>query len=798
MLVSSYDLKYVLRSALRAPFSTGLTICLLAIGIGVNAAFFSIVFSFWFKPPVTQAPSTFAQVYASYTHWFQGADRIHSFTARDYDSLATRTHTFNAIAAWQPIQMTFNATNHSVTGLLATCNFFSVYGSVRPLLGRPFSAADCIQGAPQYLIVLGEGLWRHSYNGDPSIVGKTLSVNGKLFTVIGVMPAELSALGEGIDAWVPYTLQPDLNGGRDAFKNNDMAWLTLGGRLSEGVTYETATAELSVALQAQDHLYDLRRSTLKLTNGAMINDPELRAFGIAAVPLTMVPLFILLMLACITVGCLYLARVSTRKSEIAIRLALGCSRFELTKLYILEGLLQGCCAAVLGLVIAIKLPPIIWHRLVNTDAFSGTIPLWLLLAYTLGLVIVVVMVTSILPVRESQRQDLVALLKSFDRTLTIRLPGFDTVIILQLAACVLFLLGALTFIHLTDKVANHDVGFDSMHVMIVPMGHYAPRRVIEARLESLPGLVSWAYGTVLPFQPAPTSEIKRSGGDENTGIQGVIDTVSQDYFRTVGIPILRGRGFSSEDTSRSVGMSSVVVSRSLAVHLWGSLDPLNRLVTLPDKTNGLVVGVAADTSSEKYGTPDGPRLYVISHEDTPDGQLLVRFQGESSTMRRAITEAVDNLDTTQLEPPITVSEMLDRKAEKIRSLAKITTLTALLGLLVAATGIYGVIAIRANQRVREIGIRMILGASRVSILLSIMRTALFQISCGLAVGGILSLPAGLMLKRLTANTSLVLRGGDPIAYVEVILVMVTITIGATWLPAMRALHVNPADTLRRE
>lgn len=798
MIMNMYDLKYVLRSGRRTPFSTCLAICLLALGIGVNAAFFSIVYSFWFEPPVTQQPSTFAQIYASYTRWFPRAERIHAFTARDCDSLISRTHAFKEIAAWQPLQMTFNARNHSVTGLLTTCNIFSVYGSVRPLIGRSFSASDCILGTPQHVIVLGEGIWRHSYGGDPSIIGKTLSVNNRLFTVIGIMPAELSALGEGIEAWVPYTIQPELNGGNDAFKNNKIAWLTLGGRLREGVTYRTAAAELQVDLQAEDHLYGERHSTLKLTNGAMINDPDLRSFGIAAAPLTMAPLFMQLLLVCITVACLYLARVSAQKSEIAIRLALGCSRFRLTKLYMLEGLLQGCCAAFFGLIIAVKLPPIIWHNLVNTNAFSAAIPFWLLFSYTLGLVLFVSVITSILPIRESQRQDLVTLLKSFDRTLTIRLPGFDIAIIVQLATCVLLLLGSLTFVHLADRISNHNIGFDSQHIMIVPMGRYAPREVIEERLESLPGFVSSAYSTVLPFQPTENSEIQKLGGGQNMQVQGVIDTVSEDYFRTVGIPILYGRGFRHEDTAGSREMSNVVISRSFANRLWGSTNPLNQVVELPDKTKGLIIGVAADASSEKYGRPDGPRLYLIRHDDHPEGQLLLRFNGDASTMRRNIAEVIKDVDPSHLETPITVGELLDRKAEKVRSLAKIATFTSMLGLIVAATGIYGVIAIRTNQRVREIGIRMILGASRASILLSIVKTALFQISLGLVAGGILSLPAGIVLKRMTANTALIVRGVDPRAYTEAILAMLMIIIGATWVPAMRVLRIDPAETLRRD
>jgi predicted permease len=796
MILTRFDLRYVVRSLRRAPFSACLTIGLLAVGLGANAAFFSIVVSFWFRPPVRQMPSTFAQAYASYTKWFRGSERIHAFTTTDYESLLNRNHSFRDLAAWQPLLLRFNATNHGTTGLLVTCNFFSVYGTIRPIVGRSFTAEDCIPGVSQRLILIGEGLWRRSYASDPTIVGTNLRINDKPFTVIGIMPAETSALGEGIDAWVPYTLQPDLIPDKDAFQNGQIAWLTLGGRLRDGSTKQSAAAELEAELQSQDHWYDSRHSTLTLTNGAMINDPDLRAFGIAAVPLIMAPLFIVLLLVSVTVACVFLARITSRRSEIAVRLALGCSRFQVTKLYLLEVLTQGFLAALLGVEIARWLPPIIWHNLVTSDAFTGEIPLSVLVPYILALGIFASIATSILPIRESNRQDLASLLKAFDRTSTIRLPGFDIVIVIQLAACVSLLLGSLTFVHLLHRLSNHDMGFDSAHLMIVPVGRNAQRRVVEEDLQSLPGFVSWAYGTVLPFKSIETTEIRPDGSDKELSVQASEDLVSEGYFKTVGIPIQFGRPFESHDAGKFGRMRPVIISRSLSDRLWNRDNPLNKVLAMPDGTKGLIIAVASDISTEKYGLPDGPRVYVMDERSMQEGQLLVRFVGDPSGMRNTIMASLEKAGNLQTEAPITVNELVDRKAEKIRGLANLTTLTALLGLVIAATGIYGVVAIRTRQRAREIGIRIILGATRLSILLSIARRAFFQISCGLLVGVAVSIPAGLLLKRMTASTPLAVKGVDPRAFLEVVLGLFIITITATCVPAIDALRVDPSETLR--
>lgn len=323
-------------------------------------------------------------------------------------------------------------------------------------------------------------------------------------------------------------------------------------------------------------------------------------------------------------------------------------------------------------------------------------------------------------------------------------------------------------------------------------------RALEAHIRTIPGVQSLAYETLNPFHPTPPSEVRLPLQVEGQGQPVVIDHVSTDFFTTFAIRMVTGRTFLGSDSSSANTSPVAVASQALVKQFWPGEDPVGKIVVTPDNRRYTVIGVAADTRSERFGVLDGPRLYTVRDPAALEGQLYVRFTGRSSIMEKAIFDVVRNLDRTQVKAPQTIWEGMQSDAENLASLAKIIVIIASIAVILAITGVYGVLSFAVSQRTREFGIRMVLSANRILVFRSILLRGSRQIAAGLAFAIMLAAPSVWAFARLTKNSPFSFQNFDVSAFGIASGLLICVSLAGMYLPALRATQVDPVNSLRAE
>jgi predicted permease len=495
-----------------------------------------------------------------------------------------------------------------------------------------------------------------------------------------------------------------------------------------------------------------RRTSIVLTNGSFIENPAIRDTAIALMGLVLGPLSLVLLLACSNVTMLFLSKAVMRHGEIAIRLALGVGRTRLARMLLLESLLMALLAGVMSVALAYRVPQLIMST-INADQ-GDLVPVvhpdWRVFSYMLVLVVIATVVSSLAPLHAAWKLDLLTALKGREGAATVRSRTTNGLIIAQVAMSFVLLAAAVLFGRIPGMITNADPGFDTRHIMAVPIdidsSHDRPRaldfyRSLEARLALLPNVQSLAYATLQPFRQQPPVEIRTPGQHQGQGRPATVDVVSQNFFATFGVRLIEGRSFAATDMSGGRPTAVAVVSQAFAKQFWAGTNPLGKTVNMADRRPLTIIGVAADTRSERFGVLDAPRLYALRDPGSLDGELYVRFTGGASSAESAVRDAVRALDPTQMNMPQTIWESLEQNAEALRSLARIVLVMASIAVLLAITGVYGVLSFAVNQRTREFGVRMVLGANRKAIFQSIIVRGTRQIGIGLLCGIALAEPA---------------------------------------------------------
>jgi len=302
----------------------------------------------------------------------------------------------------------------------------------------------------------------------------------------------------------------------------------------------------------------------------------------------------------------------------------------------------------------------------------------------------------------------------------------------------------------------------------------------------------------LPFRQTAPGEVRLPQQEKGQGKPATVDRVSSGFFAAFGIRMLAGRAFLPSDQASATGASVAVVSQAFAKQFWPGDDPIGKIAIGPDDKRLTVVGVAADTRSERFGILDGPRLYTVRDPASLDGSLFVRFSGSADTMKKSVFDRMKNLDRTQVKTPETVWESLESEAEAVRSLARIIVVMASIAVLLAVAGVYGVLSFTINQRTRELGIRMVLGADRAAIFRSILWRGSRQIATGLLCGLALAGPALWFFAHLVKHSPVPIRAFDGTVYAVAAMLLVAVSLAAMYLPAARATQVDPIKALRTE
>jgi predicted permease len=817
MWIDRQDLLYTIRSARRAPLLSAVANLALSLAIGLNAGVFTLLNAMFLSPPTDTDPSSFVQLYPRYEGWFTGESQYSSFTTQDYDAIRNQAKTLADAAAWKTSGILLQETHSSIPTLLVTCNYFHVFGNDQPSLGRFLTPSECARGTSAQVAVLSEPLWKNQFGSDPQIIGSVIHLNGLPFTVVGVVRTTAANYTAG-GVFVPYTVEPLLyHSVANPLTNPDMPWLQVAGRMNSGYSRVDAQAELTTILRRQDRAYldskitpFNRKTTVELTNGSLIQAPIARGTVAVLMALIMGPLALVLLLACCNVTMLFLSRAVVRRGEIAVRLALGVGRARLLRMLLLEALLTALVAGLISIVLAYRVPQMIMN--VANPNLAGLVPLmhpdWRVFGYLTALVVVATVVSALAPMHAAFKLDVVTALKGREGASTMRSRITGGLIVAQIAMTFVLISAAVLFARMPAMVTAMDPGFETHQLLSVPLAvdaspqnHTAAfsfYRTLDARIQTIPGVQSLAYESLAPFRQSPPSEVRLPQQEKGQGRPATVDDVSADFFSTFGIRMMAGRSFHSADTTSTNATSVAVVSEAFARQFWPGENPIGKIVVTPDEKHYEVVGVAADTRSERFGVLDDPRLYTLRDPSSIGGHLYVRFAGSASTVEKAIQDEVRNLDRRQAGSPQTVWDELESDAESVRSLAHIVVVMAIIAVLLAITGVYGVLSFAVNQRTREFGIRMVLGANRLTIFRSILLRGGRQIAIGLLCGVVLAEPAAWAFARLIRNSPFPFRSFDPLVFGIAATLLVAVSLAAMYLPALRATKVDPINSLRVE
>ncbi len=810
------DFRRAFRSARRAPLLSSVAVLALALGIGLNTGVFAIVNAMFLRVPTRVDPASFVQICPRYTGWFAGSDENASFTTEDFDAIRSRSHTLREVAAWRQYSAFLEQGNRYVSTVLASCNYFHVLGIDHPRMGRFFASGECNRGAGAQVAVLNEPLWKNQFDADPQIVGKTIQLNGVPVTVIGVAPSDAANLLLG-GLFLPYTLAPQLDHSGDLLDGPDKPWLSMSGRLRPGFTRVDAQAELTAIMSQQDRAYVQRKvfafnrkTFLVVTNGSEIENPAIHELAALMMMLMLGPLALILLLACSNVATLFLSRTIARRGEIAIRLALGVSRSRLAGMLLMESLLTVCIGGALSMVLAYRVPLMILNIMTRGQAnFAARLgPDWRVFGYLAILMAAATVLSSLVPIHAAWKVDLLTALKGREGAATVRSRTTSGLIVTQIALGFVLVCAAVIFGRMPSVIRGVNPGFEIHQTLTIPLrvdtseNNRAKARVfyraLETKILALPGAQFVAYASLQPFNPSPPDEIRLPRQIKGTGRPASVDEVSDSFFSSFGIGVLRGRLFLSTDTTSTDAAPVAVVSRAFADEFWPGSDPIDQKVVMPDDRYLTIVGVVADTRSERFGRLDGPRLYTLRSPSALGGSLYVRFVGNAKPLENAIRKAVKSLDPVQTIAPQTIWESLEDQAESMTTMAQIILVVASIALLMAVTGVYCVLSFAVNQRTREFGIKMVLGASRAEIFRLVLLRAVKSIAVGLISGIALAEPAMLLLNRLLARSPFPLHRFDSAVFGISAVLLAAVSLIAMYIPASRAMRTDPMRTLRTE
>ncbi len=810
------DLRYGAQMLWKQPGFTLIAALTLALGIGANTAVFTWLKAVYLQPlPGVTNSARLVMLHSVLT---QSEQRAISVSYPDYQDYRDRNEVFSGLAVFN--LEAFNLSDgggqpERVFGSLASGNYFDVLGA-RAVLGRAFAATEDNAASVQPVAVISHQLWQRRFAADPALIGKTIRLNNREFTVIGVTAAGFSGsyVGLKLDVWLPVLLTPQLAQLSDKLDKRGAQWLQAIGRLKDGVTLARAQANMqSIAAQlTQEH--PQTNEGIGATLFTLVNEPNSASQMMPALALLLAVAGLVLLLACANVANLLLARALNRRRELGIRRALGASRARLLAQMLSESFLLAALGGAAGLLLAAwlseamswLLPPLGLPLELNL-AWDARVP-----GFALALTLLTVAAIGLLPAWRASRVDPLAALKDDAGGLAAgghraRLRG--ALVVTQVAVSLVLLVGAGLFLRSLAAQRKINLGFAPEHALLVsmdlfPNGYDQKRgaefyRQLTSRVVALPGVASVSLSSRVPpqFFESSSMDFDLEGyaprKDELLNFQ--YETVAPRYFQTMQIPLVEGREFSASDEAKTAPVA--IVNETLARRYWGGQSALGR--RLRDSTGKwyTVVGVARDA---KYlGVTEAARPWIyFAHAQEQYGSLMtliVRTAGEPLALRASVRDAVRGLDGTLA---VFDEKTLAAHSNGALFLDRLTVIFlstfGLLALLLAALGLYGVLAYAVAERTRELGIRMALGAQASAVLRLVLRQGLRLALLGVALG----LAAAFALTRWLNTLLFGVSATDPLTFAGIALLLTFVALVACWIPARRATKVDPMIALRCE
>ena len=809
MLASTLqDLRYALRALLKHRNFTAAALLTLALGIGINTSIFTLLYSVAFRPLAVKDPERVVNVYQTlqgeFSRQVEGSADLLSYP--EYLNYRDGATGVSGLAASADLKLYLGGNNvERINGLMVSDNYFSLLGG-GSTLGRTFFDKECQAPLQCPVAVLSHGFWERRFGSDPSVIGTSITLNRQRFTVLGVASPDFHGAEMTVpDVWIPVTMQPAVMPESKFLELANCSWLSVVGRLKDNVSLEQLQAELQLVAARMDQDYPGRKSIVNVMSGSYLNSPEVRNEGIPIAILVMAAVGLVLLIACANVSNLMLARAATRRKEIAVRLALGASRWRLIRLLLTESLLLAVLGGVLGLFLAVFLPPILLSVIPEAGLDIDFKPNATVFAYMFLLSLITGVVFGLAPAIQSTKPNLTDALKATRNRPRASRPHLRNLLVIgQVAVSLVLLIGAGLLVRGLQQAQSTDLGFDQKNLVVVSMdlttqGYDEARAAtfhaqLSERLKALPGIRSVSLAQTVPFAGGRDETIDIEGRGSALAVSA--NEVSAEYFQTLGIPLRRGRYFTDDD-ARS-GQAPAVISLAMANRFWLGADPLGKRFRDNAGTSHEIIGVVADISSRHIGKFDGPFFYTPASPSKLTGHSFVLRTNENlAASLSAVREVARSLDKDVFVTAEPLEENVRRGLEPARVGAWFSGTVSLLALLIAATGIYGMLSYLVVERTSEIGIRMALGAQRSNVLLLIVSDGMRLVAVGVVIG----VAAALVLTRVMSSLLFGLGSGtssDAVTLAGVSIGALAVALLACYIPARRATKVDPLVALRNE
>ena len=805
------DLRYAARQLRKDPGFAATAIVILALGIGASTAIFSAVNPILFEPLPYPHPGCIMMIWE-----MRKGDSPLDVTFGSFHGLTERTRSFDALAVMKPWQPTLTTATQPerFEGQSVSAGYFQALG-VTPALGRDFISADDQFKGPN-VVILSDQLWRRRFGGDGAIVGRQITLDGNLYTVIGVMPRTFeNVLAPQAELWAPLQYDPSLPADGREWGHH----LRMIGRLRDGVSSSQAASELDVILHTLAQMYAKGyNSSGGAPDGFIVNSlqSDLTRGVKPALLAILGAVLLLLTIACVNVTNLLLARGTQRRGEFAMRVALGAERGRLIRQLLTESLLLAALGGAIGIMVAevgvrvlVALSPAELPR-VSAIAVDGKV-----LLFALGLTTLIGLVVGLSPaIHASRRNPQLGLQQSSRRAAGGYQFARGTLVVSEVALALVLLVSAGLLLRSLERLFAIDPGFDSSHVLTMQVqeaGHKFETdsarqqfftRALDA-VRQVPGVTAAAFTSQLPLSgDFDTYGVEFEAYPNDTSEAGFRYAVSPGYFDAMHIPLRRGRVLDERD--RAGAPVAVLISESFAKRKFPHQDPLGQRVRIgPDIGHAnapwdVIVGVVGDVKQTSLALSEPDAFYTTpaqwSWVDNVQS-LVVRTRGDAAALAPAVRSAIWSVDKDQPIVRVATMESLLAASEAQRRFALILfEAFALVALLLAATGMYGVLAGSVTERMREIGIRAALGASRRNILGLVVRQGMVLTAVGIAIGLMGAAAASQALTTLLFGISPL----DLITYLGVVALLGAVSVFACGAPAWRAAQVDPSITLRAE
>jgi predicted permease len=814
------DIQYSLRMIAKTPGYAVIAILTLALGIGANTTIFSWINSTLLNPiPGLASPSEVVALSLG-----RGADTPFPFTYPDFEMMRDGQQSFVGLAGCNlaPMSLTGKGKPERIWGTIASANYFDVLG-VRPILGRGFLPEEDQKPGGAPVAVISYRLWQTHFGASPDVAGQTIEINEHSYTIVGVAPAVFQGSQTGIrsEIWVPVMMEQRLVPRNDLLHDHHYFWFIVFGRLKPGVPLKQAQEEMTVLVKREVKNYpEEHRGHDSVTVSPMWRSPfGANQFLSMLLPMLMTIAGLVLLLACANVANLMLVRSVARRREIAIRMSLGAGRWRLVRQLLVESLLLALAGGVIALFITfwtagtfMKFVPAMDFPISLIVRADRAV---LLATFVISLLTGVIF--GILPALRSSSEAPVEVLKEDTGNLAggLRKARLTSgLVVAQISLSLVLLICAGLFIRSFKMAQQIDTGFNSHNSLIASYDLFTAGytdasgaefdRLLAARLESLPGAQSVAISSRVPLGLGGGSSAVKPEGyvpQANESMETQVAMVTPHYFQTMQIPLVKGRDFTLQDAMKSQRVA--IVSEMFVKRYWPNQEAMGKQLS-SDLTHEwfTVVGVARDTKVNSLNEKPTPFLYLpeyqVNRADRPTGSTMIviaRTTGDPLAFGKTVGNAVHDLNADLALFDVTTLELQEQLANFPQRVAgTFVGAFGLLALVLATVGIYGVTAYTTRQRTHEIGIRIALGASKPDILRLLLghglRLTLAGVGLGLAVSFALTRYLGTLLLGVTST--------DALTFSSVVVLLCAVALFACFIPARRAMRLDPMVALRHE